>query len=62
MEVVDIAGTMDGHKFCSADPWTYGLTVLLENTASQAPFHPTAAGQQAIAELIEEALRSLADE
>jgi lysophospholipase L1-like esterase len=34
-----------GHEFCSSTPWIQGL-------ASPAPFHPTVAGQQAIAEAI----------
>lgn len=34
-----------GHEFCSAIPWVQGL-------ASAAPFHPTTAGQQAIARAI----------
>jgi hypothetical protein len=55
--VADISGTMKGHEFCTDDPWTYGLTVLALDRASQAPFHPTPAGQQAIAAVIETALR-----
>jgi hypothetical protein len=50
--VADISGSMNGHKFCSSDPWTYGLSVLLLDSASQAPFHPTAAGQASIAGIV----------
>ncbi len=56
--VVDISGVMDGHKYCSEDPWTYGLTVLLLDKDSQAPFHPTSDGQAAIAALIKQALET----
>ncbi len=52
MTVVDISGAVQGHEFCTSDPWTYGLSVLLENDDSQAPFHPTPKGQAAIAALI----------
>jgi len=38
-----------GHELCSSSPWIQGLT-------SPAPFHPTAAGQQAIANTVEAAL------
>jgi len=34
-----------GHELCSADPWVQGL-------GAPAPFHPTAAGQQAIAQAV----------
>ncbi len=60
VSVVDIASALDGHRFCSTDPWAYGLSIykLDEPTSawSQAPFHPTPAGQQAIADLVEPAV------
>lgn len=44
------------HRWCSRDPWAYGLSVLHpldpETLHSQAPFHPTPAGQRAIAALV----------
>lgn len=50
------------HGWCSKDPWAYGLSVfhLLEPDSlhSQAPFHPTPRGQQAIARLVEAAVRT----
>jgi lysophospholipase L1-like esterase len=52
VSVVDIWGAVQDHEFCTSDPWTYGLSVLLENDDSLAPFHPTAKGQAAIAALI----------
>jgi len=38
-----------GHDICSPDPWVQGLT-------SPRPFHPTAAGQQAIAQAVLQSL------
>ena len=58
VSVVDISSSMDGHRYCTDDPWMYGLSVLLLNDDSQAPFHPTPAGQAKIAELVEAALSS----
>lgn len=55
--VADISHSLDGHEFCTSDPWTYGLTVLWLDTASNAPFHPTPAGQRAIANVVEATLR-----
>lgn len=57
VSVADISHSLDGHEFCTDDPWTYGLTVLALNTSSNAPFHPTPAGQQAIAAIVEATLR-----
>lgn len=58
--VADISTSMNGHRWCSPDPWVYGLSILVrENSASQAPFHPTPAGQKAIARLILPHVRSL---
>jgi hypothetical protein len=54
--VVDLSHVLDGHHWCSKDPWTYGLSILYLNTESQAPFHPTVAGQRAIANLVLQAL------
>ncbi len=43
----------DDHRWCSNDPWAYGLSIYSFTSPSsfdsQAPFHPTPAGQQAIA-------------
>ncbi len=55
--VADISHSLDGHEFCTDDPWTYGLTVLALDRSSNAPFHPTPAGQQAIAAIVESTLR-----
>jgi lysophospholipase L1-like esterase len=57
VSVADISHSLDGHEFCTDDPWTYGLTVLALDTSSNAPFHPTPAGQQAIAAIVEATLR-----
>jgi lysophospholipase L1-like esterase len=55
--IADISGVMNEHKWCSEEPWTYGMTVLIKNPDSQAPFHPTAAGQKAIAEIVKAAIQ-----
>jgi lysophospholipase L1-like esterase len=60
--VADLFQVMDGHKFCTSDPWTYGLSILWLNSSSQAPFHPTPAGQQAIAALVEKAMPASASQ
>lgn len=64
VSVVDLSGALDGHRWCSEDPWAYGLSVYWTDRAlsSQAPFHPTPEGQAAIARLVEPAVRAaLAD-
>ena len=44
------------HRFCSSDPWVYGLSIyhLTDRSSfkSQAPFHPTPSGQQSIADFV----------
>jgi lysophospholipase L1-like esterase len=51
------------HGWCSKDPWAYGLSVFHlfepDTLHSQAPFHPTPRGQQAIAALVEPTVRKL---
>jgi lysophospholipase L1-like esterase len=53
------------HRWCSKDPWAYGLSVfhLLEPDTlhSQAPFHPTPRGQQAIASAVLPTVQKLFD-
>jgi lysophospholipase L1-like esterase len=44
-----------GHTACSADPWTRGLVAGYAG-AEGAPWHPTAAGHAAIAEMLAELL------
>lgn len=53
---VDISSVMSGHGFCSSDPWVFGPSILLQNPGVGAPYHPTAAGQAAIALRVIEAL------
>jgi PKD repeat protein/lysophospholipase L1-like esterase len=51
------------HRWCSADPWVYGPSIAAptfrdwSGNGSQAPFHPTAEGQQAIADNIAQYLQ-----
>ncbi len=44
------------HRWCSDDPWAYGLSIYSfsdrSSFNSKAPFHPTPAGQKAIAEAV----------
>jgi hypothetical protein len=49
VRVAELRHAFDGHQWCSPDPWAYGPSVLLQNRASRAPFHPTVRGQQVIA-------------
>jgi len=47
----------EGHRWCDADPWVYGTSILVTDSSSTAPFHPTPAGQQAIADAVLESFR-----
>lgn len=61
--VADIAQALRGHEWCSSDPWAYGLSIYSVTSpstfASQAPFHPTPRGQQAIAADVEPVVQRL---
>lgn len=61
--VADLSAAFDGHRWCSSDPWDYGLSIIsLSNPSSllsQAPFHPTPRGQQQIAKLVRPAVNRL---
>ena len=58
----EISGAIAGHTWCTSDPWDYGLSVITQgghsfliggaSPLSNAPFHPTPAGQVAIAKLV----------
>jgi hypothetical protein len=54
--VADVSDAYAGHTWCTNDPWAYGLSIysVLDPTSflSQAPFHPTPAGQRRIAALV----------
>ena len=56
--VADVTGVLAGHQWCSSDPWAYGASVLALNLQSGAPVHPTAQGQQAVAQVVLEAIPS----
>lgn len=58
VSVVDVSGALAGHQWCSTDPWAYGASVLALNPQSQAPIHPTASGQQAVAKVVLRAIPS----
>jgi lysophospholipase L1-like esterase len=57
--VADISSVVQGHEYCTGDPWTYGLSVLLLNDDSLAPFHPTPKGQAAIAAVVQQSVQPL---
>ncbi|MFT4036060.1 MAG: GDSL-type esterase/lipase family protein [Patulibacter sp.] len=44
------------HRYCSADPWFFGPSIAADDWAAgrtnAAPFHPTAAGQRALADQV----------
>jgi hypothetical protein len=44
------------HRWCTNDPWAYGLSIYKVSEPSSfyslAPFHPTPAGQRAIADAV----------
>jgi lysophospholipase L1-like esterase len=58
VHVVDTAPAFNGHRWCSNDPWIYGPQIragtypLITKNSNPAPFHPTPAGQKAIANLV----------
>ncbi|MGH9024949.1 MAG: hypothetical protein ACRDWD_02355, partial [Acidimicrobiia bacterium] len=54
--VANIDNVLDGHEFCTRDPWAYGPSILLDDPDSPAPFHPTPDGQRAIADVVYDAL------
>ena len=51
------------HRWCSSDPWVYGLSIYRftqpSSFANSAPFHPTPDGQEAIAEGVVAAVAKL---
>ncbi len=49
---VDVFAASTGHDICSDDPWVNGITTAEDGTI---PFHPFAAEQAAVAELIDQA-------
>lgn len=52
VQVVDLQDAMVGHAWCSPDPWVYGPSIraVTGEADNPAPFHPTQAGQVAIAD------------
>ncbi len=59
VSVADLSHVMDGHRWCSADPWTYGLSVVwFDDPSSMAPVHPTPEGQRAIAGAVAPVVRA----
>jgi hypothetical protein len=46
--VLDTDPLFADHRWCSPDPWVYGISIKRSDKHSMAPFHPTPAGQRAI--------------
>ena len=61
--VADVSDALAGHTWCTADPWAYGLSIYSRidpsTLLSQAPFHPTPAGQRRIAALVTPVVRAM---
>jgi GDSL-like Lipase/Acylhydrolase family len=65
VSVADVANAYvpngQDHRWCSKDPWAYGLSILHvyepSSFDSQAPFHPTPEGQASIAAIVLRAVR-----
>lgn len=49
VRVADADPAFAGHRWCDADPWVHGPSIFVTDPGSRAPFHPTLAGQRAIA-------------
>lgn len=56
VRVADPDPAFAGHRWCDPDPWVHGPSILFGDPGSLAPFHPTAAGQRAIADAVLAAL------
>ena len=56
--IADMSNVVQGHEYCTGDPWAYGLSVLLLNDDSLAPFHPTPSGQAAYAAVLKQSFQS----
>jgi hypothetical protein len=48
IQTVNLGNVMNGHRWCSSDPYVYGVSIRLSDGSSPAPFHPTPEGQEAI--------------
>ncbi len=55
-KVADVTKVMEGHQWCDKDPWDYGMSILLRDKTSLAPFHPTPTGQSHIADLVQDTI------
>ena len=64
VSIADISNSIDGHEWCTEDPWAYGLSVLTRDAdpESQAPFHPTPDGQAAIAAIVQKSVAAAVGE
>jgi hypothetical protein len=49
LDFVDVGAASEGHDICSAEPWVNGAAYAEDGTI---PFHPLAAEQEAVADLV----------
>lgn len=54
VRIIELENALDGHRWCSKDPWVYGpsIAVLPGMGDNPSPFHPTWYGQTVIAEKV----------
>jgi lysophospholipase L1-like esterase len=52
VRIADPDDAFVGHRWCDADPWFYGPSIFVADPSSRVPFHPTPAGQRAIADAV----------
>ena len=52
VRVADPDPAFAGHRWCDPSPWVHGPSIFVTDPASRVPFHPTAAGQRAIADAV----------
>ena len=52
VRVADPDPAFVGHRWCDPSPWVHGPSIFVSDPTSRAPFHPTPAGQRAIADAV----------
>lgn len=60
VKLVDLESAFRGHEWCTGAPWVYGASIaaLWNYPGNPSPFHPTPAGQAAIADRVTAAIRA----
>lgn len=57
-DLIAASAASKDHAIGTPEPWTTGFTMLPPNLGSFVPYHPTAAGMKAVADLITERIRT----